>query len=150
VNSSRQGDLEVVGTYRFPHEALVAKSTVEAFGVPAWVLDETQIRFRAYMGDPLGGVKLVVRADDAETAREILAGDHSADLAAVPESHLPPSADELCPRCGRELVWVSRGRMRGVVPEWLLVLASSLLPGGPARHARRAGGRCSACSQVER
>jgi len=100
------------------------------------------------MGEPIGAVKLVVRAQDAETAREILTGDHSADLAAVPESHLPPSADELCPRCGTELVDLRRRRF-GRLPEWLRVLASGLRGGGFAPDQRPAG-RCPACGHVER
>lgn len=149
MKSARQAELEVVGTYEIPHEALVAKATLEAFGVPGWVHDETQIRFKAYMGGSVGGVKLLVRTADAETAREILAGDHSSDLAAVPESRLPPSADELCPRCGAELVGFSRSRTRGLFPKWLRVFASSLLAGGASR-AERAAARCAACGHVER
>ncbi|MGH2897778.1 MAG: hypothetical protein ACRDMZ_03830 [Solirubrobacteraceae bacterium] len=150
MKSARQGDLEVVGTYRFPYEAQLAKSAVEAFGVPGWVLDETQIRFRWYFGDALGGVKLAVRTGDAETAREILSGDHSADLAALPESHLPPALDELCPRCGAELVEVARPRGRGTLRQWLLVLVSWVFAGGPAPHYRRRARRCAACGHAER
>ena len=95
-------ELEIVGTFRFPHQAALAKTTLGAFGVDAWVLDETQIRMRWFMGLALGGVKVAVRAEDADTAREILAGDHSADLAHVPEANLPPAPDELCRYCGAD------------------------------------------------
>jgi len=98
--ASRQAELEVVGTYRFPHEAQVARGVLEAFGIPAWVIDETQIRLRWYLGNALGGVKVAVRAADASTARELLSGDHSAALESIPETHLPPAPDEVCPRCG--------------------------------------------------
>ena len=141
----RQGDLEVVGTFRFPHEALVAKSMVEAFGVPGWVFDETQIRFRWYLGDALGGVKLAVRRADAATARELLAGDHSAALETTAEARLPPSPEEVCPRCGAASLDIARTRTSGRWPEWLSVLLAFTFTGGPAPHyAVDASRRCRA------
>jgi len=111
----RQGELEIVGTYRFPHEAALAKTTLEAYGVEAWVLDEKQIRLRWYMGSAAGGVKLAVRGADADTARELLGGDHSADLAAIPETRLPAAPDELCPHCGADALERVSGHTTGGV-----------------------------------
>src|SRR5258706_15524442 len=88
--SVRQGELEIVGTYRFPHEAELARTTLGAYGVEAWVLDEKQIRLRWYMGSAAGGVKLAGRRAGAGTAPEPPGGDHSAHLAASPEARLPP------------------------------------------------------------
>jgi hypothetical protein len=91
-----QRELETVGTYRFAHEALLAKSALEAFGIPAWVLGET---LAGLHGGSLanavgGGLRVMVRAAQADTAREILAGDHSAELDSSWE------AGELCSHCG--------------------------------------------------
>lgn len=115
VTPDRRDELEVVGTYGFPHEASLAKSALEAYGVEAWVLDEKQIRLRWYMGEAAGGVKVAVRRADADTAREILGGDHSADLAAILEARLPPAPDELCPHCGADALERVSGRTTGDV-----------------------------------
>jgi hypothetical protein len=80
---------------QFRHEAELVRSALEAFGVPAWVRGN---------GRPDGHSEVFVRARDADSAREILGGDHSAGLAATAEAHLPPAPDELCPRCGSESV----------------------------------------------
>ena len=120
--TKRQGDLEIVGTYQFPHEALIAKSALDAFGVSAWVLDESQIRLRWYLSDALGGVKLAVRTADAVAAREILSGDHSSDLEGIPESQLQPAPQDLCRRCGAASFEIARRRAPGRLFEWLFVL----------------------------
>ena len=85
------------------HEAELVRSALEAFGVPAWVRGN---------GRPDGHAEVFVRGGDAESAREILAGDHSAGLEATPEAHLPPAPDELCPRCGSESVERLKRRLR--------------------------------------
>ena len=144
--AGRRSELEVVGAYRFPWEASLAKSALEAFGLEAWVLDETQIRLRWYMGAALGGVKLAVRAEDAEAAREILRGDHSADLAAVPEAKLPAAPDELCPRCGADALEPVSGRTSADVLRRMLLVVLALFAGSHAPHDRlMRGWRCRAC-----
>jgi len=138
---------EIVATYRFPHEAALAKTTLAAYGVDAWVLDETQIRLRWFMGVALGGVKVAVRAADAETAREILAGDHSSDLAGIPESRLPPAPEDLCPNCGAEALERVRGRTSAdVLRRIAFLLADFVL--GPSPHQRyTTARRCRVCGR---
>lgn len=143
---TRQGELEVVGTYRFAHEAFLAKSTLEAFEVPAWILDENQIRFRWFMADALGGVKIAVRAGDAEKAKEILAGDHSAALENIPEEGLPPAPEEICPQCGVATLEVSRKHTQGGLGQLGLLLLAWLFTGGPAPHyVTRTTVQCRSC-----
>src|SRR5262249_14666750 len=77
---SRQGDLEIVGSYRFSHEAHLARAALDAAGIRAWVLDEAQIRMRWFMGDALGGIKVAVRREEAADARALLARDFSVEL----------------------------------------------------------------------
>jgi ribosomal protein S14 len=147
---SQQGELEIIRSYRFPHEALIAKSALEAFGVRAWVLDENQIRLRWYMADALGGVKLAVRAADVDGAQEILSGDHSAALAAVPEAQLPASQAERCPRCGAPALEIERARVASRWPKVLLIAVAALFAGGPAPHFTvRATSRCRSCGFSE-
>jgi hypothetical protein len=95
----RQSGLEIVGNFWYLHEADLAKSFLESQGIRAWVLDEHQIRMRWHLAAALGGVKVAVSPSDAERSRELLAQDHSAALADIPEQSLPPAEDERCPRC---------------------------------------------------
>lgn len=148
MTAETRSELEIVATYRFPHEAALAKTTLGAFGVDAWVLDETQIRLRWYMGLALGGVKLAVRGGDAETAREILAGDHSAELAETPEAKLPPAPDELCPHCGADALERVSGRTSADVLRRMFLLFSAFLIGGHTPHDRLTRAwRCRACGR---
>ncbi|HTO69343.1 MAG TPA: hypothetical protein VMR31_05730 [Myxococcota bacterium] len=144
----RESTLEIVARYWLPHEALVAKSALEAFGVPAWVLDETQIRMRWYLANTLGGVKLAVRAEDAYTAREILSGDHAADLSSIEEAALPPHPSEVCERCGLPSIGAPRRRAAGWWQILGAALALSTLSGPAPRFAKEAVSRCAACGHV--
>jgi hypothetical protein len=143
---ARQGDLEIVGAYRFSHEADLARATLDAAEIRAWVFDEAQIRMRWFLGDALGGIKVAVRHEDAAEARAVLERDFSVALRNVPESHLPPAPEEVCPACGADtFVRIRRRTLPGGV-EWLLVLASTVFAGGPLPHYRFAvAGRCKAC-----
>lgn len=143
---SRQGDLEIVGSYRFPHEAHLARAALDAGAIRAWVLDEAQIRMRWFMGDALGGIKVAVRSEDAADARALLARDFSLELRNVPESHLPPAPEEVCPACGSDKFLKTRRREAPAGKHWLLLLAAWLFAGGPLPHYRFATvRRCAAC-----
>jgi len=48
----------------YPHEADVAKVLLESREVPAWVLDDLQVRTRWYLSNALGGVEVAVHPDD--------------------------------------------------------------------------------------
>jgi len=144
------GAFEIVGTYRFPHQAELARAALTSAEIRAWVFDEAQIRMRWYLGDALGGIKVAVRSEDAADARAFLERDFSVALRNVPESHLPPAPEEVCPACGSDSFKQVRRRETPGGVEWLLVLASALLAGGPLPHYRFAvGGRCNACGHRE-
>jgi hypothetical protein len=85
-------ELAIVGTFRRAYQAEIARSALEAYGLPAWILTESRVRHYVSRN-----VKLAVRAADAELARELLAGDHSADLDAV---EFAPEPGRSCPACG--------------------------------------------------
>jgi hypothetical protein len=148
VTRQPRDELAVVASYRFPYEASLAKATLGAYGIEAWVLDETQIRLRWYMGLALGGVKVAVRGADLEASREILGGDHSADLASVPESRLPPAPEDLCPHCGAEALERVTGRTTRDVLRRMGLLFLALLGGGPTPGDSYASARrCRACGK---
>jgi hypothetical protein len=117
TRTARAAELEIVGSYRLPYEAELGRSALEAYGVPAWVMNDTRVREAL-----THNIRLAVRRQDAELARELLAGDHSADIEAIPEASLPPEPSEICPSCGAsQLEWTH------TVPElprrWLTFMA---------------------------
>ena len=57
---NRQSGLEIVGNFWYIHEAELAKALLQSEGIPAWVLDEHQIRMRWHLAAALGGVKVAV------------------------------------------------------------------------------------------
>ena len=53
-------------------EALLAKGSLESAGIQAYLVDDNMIRMDWFISNLLGGIKLKVRAEDAEVALEIL------------------------------------------------------------------------------
>jgi Putative prokaryotic signal transducing protein len=53
-------------------EALLAKGSLESAGIRAYLVDDNMIRMDWFISNLLGGIKLKVRAEDAEAASEIL------------------------------------------------------------------------------
>lgn len=75
--------LVVFEKYESPFEANVIKGVLEANGVPAGVLEDGYAN-TVLRGFSVGAVRLLVREDDVERAREILAS----------EAEATPEADE--------------------------------------------------------
>jgi hypothetical protein len=53
-------------------EALLAKGSLESAGIKAYLVDDNMIRMDWFISNLLGGIKLKVRAEDAEVALELL------------------------------------------------------------------------------
>jgi len=53
-------------------EALLAKGSLESAGIQAYLVDDNMVRIYGGISNIFGGIKLRVRAEDAEAAREIL------------------------------------------------------------------------------
>ncbi len=53
-------------------EALLAKGRLESAGIQAYLVDDNMVRLNWFISNILGGIKLKVRAGDAEAASEIL------------------------------------------------------------------------------
>jgi hypothetical protein len=62
----------VVATFALPMYAEMARELLESNGVDARLRDQGFIGVHPWLSNAVGGVKLVVSADDAELAREIL------------------------------------------------------------------------------
>jgi ribosomal protein S27AE len=105
-------ELVVAATYTQGLEAQLACSVLHAAGLEARVHDEYTVAAEWRYSNAIGGVKVVVRAEDLATARELL------EQAAVVSDHdTPPpldteeSSDDVCPRCGHhEWVRIALGK----------------------------------------
>ncbi|MBK5276075.1 MAG: DUF2007 domain-containing protein [Desulfuromonadales bacterium] len=65
-------EMVTVAVYGSPFEAGMARSELEAFGIPVYVADEFTIGANLLYSNALGGVKVNVPLSYAEEARQIL------------------------------------------------------------------------------
>ena len=93
--------LELEGTvtlrkFRDLPEALLAKGSLESAGIEAFLVDDNMIRMDWFISNLLGGIKLQVRAQDAQAAEEILSQPipETVDVDGVGEYQQPK-----CPKC---------------------------------------------------
>jgi Putative prokaryotic signal transducing protein len=77
-------------------EALLAKGSLESAGIQVYLVDDNMIRMDWFISNLLGGIKLKVRAEDAEAAIEILNQPipEMLDVEGVGEFEQPK-----CPKC---------------------------------------------------
>lgn len=97
-----------IATFNMPYQAHLAKSRLEAGGIPVLILDEHLVRMMPFLSQALGEVKLQVPDVHLEEAREIL--DFTADVelsdeealsATLPEEPAPEPPELMeCPHCG--------------------------------------------------
>ena len=77
--------------------ALLAKSVLDSAGIECFLADENTVRIDWLYSNAIGGVKLLVREEDAEAASELL------DQAPLNEFEIPESGmfkQPQCPKCG--------------------------------------------------
>jgi hypothetical protein len=91
-----ESQLITIATYSFPHEAHVAKASLDVADIPAFIADEHTINMGWLYSNVLGGVRLKVPAQDAEKAQEILSRDFSHFL----EEQFDEEIETKCSKCG--------------------------------------------------
>ncbi len=96
--------LVTVAAYREPHGAQIARATLEAEGIPAFVSQENLVGLNWIWSYALGGVKVQVPEEFAERAVTVLTEDRSADLNSTPEASLPLVPEDVCPDCGSSAI----------------------------------------------
>jgi hypothetical protein len=87
----------LIGRYRDSGEAMIAKSMLDSAGIESFLSDENLVRLDWFYSNLVGGIKLMVREEDAETARKLLEENipEKFDVAGVGEYKQPR-----CPKCG--------------------------------------------------
>lgn len=107
----------IVGRYRDLSPATVAKSILESAGIDAFLADDNVIRLDWAISNALGGIKLLVRDEDAAAARELL------------EVHIPEKFEvegvgeyeqPKCPNCGSNDVSLDELNRKVAFPSLLL------------------------------
>lgn len=68
----------IIGRYRDLPEASIAKSILDSAGIEGFLIDDNLVRLDWFYSNLVGGIKLVVREEDAETATKLL--DQSVQL----------------------------------------------------------------------
>ena len=124
-----------VATFGKLEEADLFKCHLEAHGIAAVIPDSSLVQMQPLYASPIGGIRVQVAADDAETARQLLR-----DAGAVHAS----DPDLICPVCHSSSVRVEQaGRLLSAL-SCLLLFAGLTLDGGvPASRKGRC--RCSDC-----
>ncbi|EEX30886.1 MULTISPECIES: putative signal transducing protein [Vibrio] len=86
----------VVARFSFPHEAHIAKASLEAAGIESNIADEHTVNTQWLYSNAIGGVRLMVQEEDAEQATIILNTDYSDALCSEESS----TSQDHCPQCG--------------------------------------------------
>lgn len=128
--------LEAVAAFSYLHEAEFARTSLESEGIVTVIENENLIRLDWLYMNALGGLRLLVREEDAARAREILAQPEPAADPAGPAED-PPPATESCPRCGSAATEAVETRRKIGHVLWLLTGFPFVRPG----RSRR----CGAC-----
>ncbi|NAR99351.1 DUF2007 domain-containing protein [Acinetobacter haemolyticus] len=104
----------IVKSFSFPYEAQIAKTQLEAAGIPAQIENEHTINMNWLYSNALGGVRLLVPNAYEDEAKMILTQDFSELL----EQEFEGEKD-CCPQCGSYDIEVY---IKGKKPAYLLFL----------------------------
>lgn len=86
-----------IASFSYPHEAQIAKASLESAGIPAFITDENTINMQWLYSDALGGVRLLVPRECEVEAKELLSTDFSDYL-----KEEAPFEKTVCPHCGSD------------------------------------------------
>ena len=98
----------VVARFSFPHEAHIAKASLDSAGIDSYIADEHTVNTQWLYSDAMGGVRLMVAEEDLDAATQILNGDFSASLE---NDAVVGKSQDTCPNCGsRDLSAHTKGK----------------------------------------
>jgi len=129
-----------IASFSFPHEAHIAKASLEAANIPASIADEHTINMDWLYSNALGGVRLFVPIEYAEEAKSIIEQDYSNNVDQEFEEIIEEK--KTCLSCGSEQL---EAYTIGKKPAYLVFL----LLGFPLFFYKH-GVRCQSCGEVSR
>jgi hypothetical protein len=123
----------MIARYGGVPEALLAKSMLDSAGIESFLGDENLVRLDWFYSNLVGGIKLMVREEDAETARALLEKNipEKLEVAGVGEYAQP-----VCPKCGSLDVSFDELNKQIAYTGFFL---------GVPIHVNHKGGKCHAC-----
>lgn len=124
----------IVASFSFPHEAQIARASLESAGIPATIADEHTINMQWLYSHAIDGVKVLVPTEHERDAKAILATDFSAAVDAECGSD-----KMVCVSCGSSNI---APFTRGKVPVYIVFL----LIGFPLFFYQH-GLKCSSCGK---
>ncbi len=127
-----KSNLTTVASFSFSHEAQLAKTNLDAAGIPAFIADQHTINMQWLYSNALGGVKVQVPLQFVEKAKEILSKDFS-DL--IEEEF--GKIENTCKKCGSTN---TEPYTKGKKPAFIVLL----LLGFPLFFCQH-GVKCKAC-----
>jgi hypothetical protein len=135
-------DLVTIDRFLFIADAEIARATLEAAGIDAVLTDENIVRMSWGDAQAHGGVRLQVRAEDAEEAQSILSETPILDGVAppLPQSLDDLESDETCRRCGSEEIFLAESRSKTYARALVFMVLGLVLLRLAACGASMAGG----------
>ena len=109
--------LVTIATFSHPTEAYVLKSRLEAEGIWSFVADEYTVTMYWLYSNAVGGVKLQVKGQDVEKAREILGLEQTS----FEDELVAEDEEPRCPNCNSSNVHYERYAKRGLFASWLIL-----------------------------
>jgi hypothetical protein len=97
ISSAKQADPPVmIRRCQDLSEAMLSKSILDSAGIESFLTDENLVRINSFYSRVIGGMRLLVRGEDAETAKQLLGQEtlEKFDVDGVGEYQQPR-----CPRC---------------------------------------------------
>jgi hypothetical protein len=151
VSPAEYVELVEVASFMYVHEAELAATHLDAAGVPSAISNRNTLGLHSLLSVALGGVKLMVAAEDLELAREILCQDaRPLDVPGTGPYRGGATAEEDgCTRCGSTDIVVARphGPWMGILGVLLLGIPFLFVP---KQTCRTCGARWRAPSRVHR
>jgi hypothetical protein len=89
-------ELVTIARYRDLPEAWIAKGKLDSAGVPCFLVDENMLRMSWLYANALGGIKLQVADEYAQTAGELLREPVPDELSSPTETYY---VQPRCPKC---------------------------------------------------
>ncbi len=131
-------NLKQIASFSFPYEAQIAKASLDAAKIPAFIADEHTINMNWLYSNALGGVRLSVPAEYEAEALKLISHDYSDILEKEFEETIEESKS--CPSCGCTKI---EPYTIGKKPAFIVFL----LLGFPLFFYKH-GNRCKNCGQI--
>ena len=131
-------NLKQIASYSFPYEAQIAKASLRAANIPAFITDEHTINMNWLYSNALGGVRVFVPVEYESEAKQLITQDFSEILNEQFEEE--PNELKTCSSCGgTNLEYYTIGKKPAYIV-WLLI-------GFPLFFYKQ-GVKCNCCGKI--